>query len=358
MVRDLLAGTAVTVVAQAELLLLDEAQVEGGVLGHLLVNLLILPALAIRRVSPLGSILVAALGFAVEPLMGPAPVATPYLVLLFLLGSLGWYATTRSGALGVVVTLVGGLSYDVTTRDFRWADLVVNAVIIVAVWAAAHLMRRATDRRVSAELERDRAAREAVAAERERISRDLHDSMAHALTLITLQAGGARERADAGPTQDSLRAIERTGREALADLHRFLDLLGPAEEEAPGIADLPDLVDGVRHGGLDVDLDVRVEAELTPSVSTAVYRVVQEGLTNVVRHSDTGRARVEVSSCEGMVVARVADRGSARPTTVQGTGRGLVGLRERLALFDGTLTAHRDGSGWLLEARIPLGTSR
>ncbi len=357
MARDLLAGTVVMAVAQIELLLLDGAQVEGGVLGHLLVNLLILPALAIRRISPLGSILVAAVGFAVEPLMGPAPVATPYLALLFLLGSLGWYAATRTGAVGVVVTLVGGLSYDLTTRDFRWADLVVNTVIIVAVWAAAHLMRRATDRRVGAELEADRAARDAVAAERERIARDLHDSMAHALTLMTLQAGGARERAEPGFTHDSFRAIERTGREALADLHRFLDLLGPTDEEAPGIGHLPDLVDGVRHGGLDVHLDVRV-GELTSSVSTAVYRVVQEGLTNVVRHSDAVRARVEVQCDDGMVVARVVDQGSPRPAAVTGSGRGLDGLRERLALFDGTLAARRGADGWLLEARIPLRSSR
>ena len=155
-------------------------------------DLLILPAVALRRVSPLASIAVAACGFAVEPLIGPAPVATPFLVLLFLLGSLGWYAATRTGLIGVGLVLVAGLTYDLTQGDVLLGDVVVNTSIIVMTWAAGRLVRVATDRRVSAEVESDRSARDAVARERERIGRDLHDSMAHALTLITLQAGSAR----------------------------------------------------------------------------------------------------------------------------------------------------------------------
>ncbi len=339
-------------------MLMEPAQIQGNLVAHHAVNLLILPALAVRRLSPIGSILIAAGGFALQPLMGEAPVATPYLALLFLLGSLGWHASTRTGAIGVTVTLAAGLLYDATTSDFRWADLVVNAVLIVMVWAVVHLMRRATDRRVQAELEADRAARAAATAERERIARDLHDSMAHALTLITLQAGGARERADEPLTRDVLGGIERTGREALADMHRFLGLLGPATGESPGIGHLPELVEGVRRHGLEVTLDVDVDADLPQSVGTTVYRVVQEGLTNVVRHSDAVTARVVVRREDREVVARVVDAGTARDAAVTGSGRGLAGLRERLALFDGTLESGCTGDGWSVEARIPHGGVR
>ena len=354
LLRDLLLGLGLTVIAEVELVLLDPARIEGNVAGLHLVNLLLVPAVGIRRVSPFGSMTIASLAFAVQPLMGQAPIATPYLALLFLLGSLGWHASTRTGALGVALTLLAGLTFDLTSEDFRWADLVVNAVIIIAAWATLHVLRRVTDRRIAAEVAADRAAREAVALERERISRDLHDSVAHALTLMTLQSGGARERTDQPLVQAALGNIERTGREALADLHRFLHLLGPADSEAPGLAHLPELVESVRRSGLDIDLDVAVEPALLPSVATTVYRVVQEGLTNVLRHSDAARVRVEVRREATAVIARVINDGRARTSELPSGGHGLAGLRQRLGLFDGSVEARPTGDGWLLEARIPL----
>jgi signal transduction histidine kinase len=352
--RDLLLGAVLTAVAEVELVLLDPSELTGSVLGHHLLNLLILLAFGVRRVSPIASIVVACLGFAVQPVMGSAPIGTPYLALLFLLGSLGWYASIRIGAAGVALTLCLGLLADAFTSEFRWADLAVNAVIIVLAWGAAHALRRATDRRLRVELAADRTTRAAILAERERISRDLHDSLAHALTLITLQAGSARERTDEALARSTLGDIERTGREALADLHRFLDLVGPQDGEAPGLAHLPDLVDGVRRGGLDVELDLALDEQLRPSVATTIYRVVQEGLTNVVRHSDAGNARVEVVREQKHIVARVTNDGRPRAACVQGSGRGLDGLRERLRLFDGSVDSGPTDRGWHLEARIPL----
>ena len=348
----MLLGVLLAVVAQVEVTL-GADQIDGPLVWHRLACLLILPALALRRVAPLGASAVAALGLAVEPLIGPAPVATPYLVLLFLLASLGWYATTRTGLIGVGLTLMGGLTYDLTASDFVLADLVVNVVIIVMAWAAGRLVRVSTDRRVRAEVEADRAARAAVSRERERIARDLHDSMAHALTLITLQAGGARERTDQPVAADALSSIEHTGREALADMHRFLDLLGPGGGEAPGVGDIPELVDGVRRGGLAVALDLD-PGELPASLSTTVYRVVQEALTNVVKHSDAGSAQVVVHRREQEILAEVNDDGHARTARVNGSGRGLTGLTERLALFEGTLESGSTPRGWRVRARIPL----
>jgi signal transduction histidine kinase len=351
--RDLLVAVAVTAVAELEVLLAAD-RIEDPVLGHVLVNLLVLPALAVRRSHPLGAALLGALSMALQPLAGPAPVATGFLVLLAVLVSLGWYADTRRGVLGLAAVIAGGLVFDATTDDFLLADLVVNVVILVAAWAAGRVTRLSTDRRVTAEVEADRAARVAVQEERARISRDLHDSLAHALTLITLQAGSARERADDPAAAEALGTIEHTGREALDDMHRFLRLLATPVGDPPGIAHLSDLVAGLRRHGLEVALDLETTGSVPQSVSTAVYRVVQEGLTNAVRHSDATAATVAVRSDDRAVVALVESVGRPRPAAVPGSGRGLVGLRERLSVFGGSLDSGATTEGWRLEARIPL----
>lgn len=354
--RDLLIGAACTLVAEVELLLLDPSEVDGAVATHHLLNLLVLPAVALRRVAPVASIAVVSVGFVVQPLLGTAPLATPYLVVLFLLASLGWHASLRTGAALVALVLVCGVGVEAVSNDARWADIVVNTVVIVGAWGALHVIRVATDRRVHAELEADRAARAAVEAERTRIAQDLHDSLAHALTLMVLQAGSARERSDDPVAAEALGSIERGGREALADMHRFLGLIGPRDGEAPGIADLADLAERVRGSGLTVHLEVddTVPQALPPSVATTVYRVVQEGLTNVVRHSDAREVRVAVSRSRDEVVVEVVDDGSPAPARTAGSGRGLSGLGQRLALFQGSVQAGALAQGWQLEARIPL----
>ena len=358
--RDIALGTAFAAIAEIELMLLDPVDVDGALVGHHLLNLLIVPAVALRRISFVGSIAAVSAGFAVEPVMGSAPVATPYLVVLFLLASLGWYAPLRTGAALVALVLVCGIGVDAATHDFRWADAVVNAVIIIAAWAATHVLRRATDRRVRAEVEADRAARAAVDAERTRIAQDLHDSLAHALTLMVLQAGSARERTADPAVVEAFASIEHGGRTALADMHRFLGLLGPKHGEAPGIADIEDLVDAVRRSGIQVELDLdhRVAEALAPSAATTVYRVVQEGLTNVVRHSDARTAQVVVQHRSDQVVTVVTDDGRSAAPRTSGGGRGLAGLGQRLALFGGSVTSGAGEHGWRLEARIPAGGRR
>jgi signal transduction histidine kinase len=347
---DVLLAVVATVVAQLELLAGDVSS--DTRLWHHLAYLLILPALALRREAPLAAISFAAVGLAVEPLLGPATVATPYLCLLFLLVSLGWYASFRTGVLGVLLTLAAGLLYDVTRDDLLVADLVVNVVIIVMAWGAGHVVRRSTDRRVRTEVEADRAAREAALTVRQRIAGDLHDSLAHALTLITLQAGSARERTDPSVAADALATIERTGREALSDMHRFLGLLG-GPRDAPGIGDLATLVGRVRDGGLEVHLQA-AEGEVPPGVSTTVYRVVQEALTNVLKHSDARSASVVVERDGPVLVARVSDDGSPVDPRTDGSGRGLAGVAQRVRAFDGTVVSGRTSGGWEVEARIPL----
>jgi signal transduction histidine kinase len=349
--RDLLLATVLAGLAQVELVLTADRIDSPG--WHHLAELLILPALALRRIAPLAASAIAAVSLGLEPLLGPAPVATPYLCLLLLLASVGWYASLRTGLMGVGLILAGGLVYDFTRERIVWADLVVNVVLIVVVWASGHLLRVSTDRRIRSELAAERAAAEATRAERARIAGDLHDSLAHALTLITLQAGSARERKDPVLADESLAAIERTGRDALADMQRFLALLGPGSPDAPGIQDLPGLVETVRSGGLEVELDTAA-GQVTPGISTTVFRVVQEALTNVVRHSDARSARVAVHRDGTVLVARVSDDGRAVPERTTGSGRGLAGLTERVRVFDGTVSSGRTEQGWQVEARIPL----
>ncbi len=345
-------GAVVSAVAEVELLL-NADSVSGTIRWHALAYLLILPTLGLRRVAPLASAALAGVSLALEPVIGPAQVATPYLALLFLLVSLGWYASFRVGALGLACVLAGGLVFDLTRPDFLLADLVVNVVIIVAMWAAGRLLRVTTDRRVRSEVAAERAAGAAVEAERARIAGDLHDSLAHALTLITLQAGSARERTEEAVAADALTSIERTGREALADMQRFLALLGPGSPDAPGIGDLAGLVDSVRAGGLEVELATE-SGLVTPGVSTTVFRIVQEALTNVVRHSNARAARVAVHRDGGVLITRVSDDGEAVEARTPGSGRGLAGLADRVRAFDGSLTSGRTADGWQVEARIPV----
>jgi signal transduction histidine kinase len=354
-VVDAAAGVLATGVAELELWAAAD-RTEGPLAAHAAMNLLILPALAARRAQPLAAALCGAVSLSLQPYVGTSPVATGFLVLLFVLASLGWYAGTRTGAVGLAAVVAGGLVFDLTTDDFVLADLVVNVVLLVATWGAGRAMRIASDRRVAAELRADRDARLAVQEERGRISRDLHDSVAHALTLITLQAGAGRERTGDASTAELLGGIESAARHGLEEMHRLLRLLDSTPQDQPGLDHVPTLVEGARRGGLDVRVEIAVDStdSVPQGVSTAVYRVVQEGLTNVVRHSDATAAEVAVRREGGALVTVVSSQGRPRTATLPGSGRGLVGLRERLAAVGGTVESAPTEAGWRLEARIPL----
>jgi len=273
--------------------------------------------------------------------------------------SLGYYANLRQGLLGVLCIAAGALVYDLVADDFNVGDLVANAAIVVTAWALAHAVRRSNDARVAAELSRERAAQSAVQAERGRIARDLHDSVAHTLTVMTLQAGAARERTTQTVAAEALESIETGGREALADMHRFLHLIDEgAPGQAPGLRDLDDLVTRVRAAGLDVVLECCEGLDQLPvSISATAYRVVQEGLTNAAKHSGSPTAKVRIRHHQGALEVEVTDDGStssSSPGLPVGSGRGLSALQERVALFDGTLTTAPGADGFSLAATIPL----
>lgn len=357
--RDGLLAGVLTVVTQVELLL-AAGEVEGPRWVQQVAFTVMTASVALRRVRPLLAALVIALGMAGQTLAGEAPVVGGFLALLVVAASLGYHAGLRSGVVGLAAIAMSATLYDFVAARFVLADFVGNMVIVGGGWGGARLLRSSTDRRVKAEVARDRAAREAVAAERNRIARDLHDSVAHALTLMTLQAGAARERAH-GSVVETLGSIEREGRRALADMHRSLRLLGDVGDrvgESPGLKDLDDLLARVRASGLEVSASLVGELDDLPaSVSSTAYCVVQEALTNAVKHSGAAHASVELKRSPHELTIEVRDDG-AGPDGARaaiGSGSGLASLRERVSLFGGRLTAApADESGWRLQATIPL----
>ena len=230
------------------------------------------------------------------------------------------------------------------------------------------------ERAARAEREREEEAMRAVAEERARIARELHDVVAHELTVMTLQAEGARRVArDVDPrVVDALATIGQTGREGLEEMRRMVAVLrtGPDDTELrpqPGLAGLVELVAHMREAGLDVELEQSGPiGGLAPGVDVNVYRIVQEGLTNVLRHGGPGahvivrvhhddeRVEVEVLDDGRGAAATVPPGGDAGAAGARG-GHGLVGMRERVALLEGELTAGpRAGGGFAVRATIPV----
>lgn len=220
--------------------------------------------------------------------------------------------------------------------------------------------------------QRDQAAKEqrradrAVADERRRIARELHDIVAHHITTMQLMAGGARANLDRDPevVRDALITLEGSGRMALREMRQLLDVLraGDEVEEAPtepqpGVGDLERIVAESCRAGLPAELDVRgAERPLPPSVGLTVFRIVQEALTNARKYAGRARAWVRLTYEEGAVAVEVTDDGDGGGTGFgSGSGYGLVGMRERVVLHGGTLeTGPRDEGGYRVSARLPL----
>ncbi|TMD94395.1 MAG: sensor histidine kinase [Chloroflexi bacterium] len=212
--------------------------------------------------------------------------------------------------------------------------------------------------------ERRLLARQAVAEERVRIARELHDVVAHHVSLMVVQAGAVRETVDAAhPSRPVLESMARTGREALAEMRHMLGVLrledtadGAGRAPQPGIADLGPLIEQARGAGLPVELRVEGTARpLPPGVDLSAYRIVQEALTNTLRHAGPTEARVLLRYRPDALEVRVSDsgRGSAAPPS---GGHGLIGMRERVALFGGELVAGAvPGGGFAVRAVLPLG---
>ena len=211
----------------------------------------------------------------------------------------------------------------------------------------------------------DLRAREAVTDERARIARELHDVIAHDVSVMVVQAQGAARvlEGEQPEVRAALAAIETTGREAVDEMRRLLGVLRRSDEEMafapqPSLTALDALMTAVREAGLPVALEIVGDpVALPPGVDLSAYRIVQEALTNALKHAGPARARVVVRYAADAVELEVSDDG-AGVADAPGTGHGLVGMRERVALYGGDLQAGRlHEGGWTLRARLPLGVA-
>jgi len=248
-------------------------------------------------------------------------------------------------------------------------QLIFVSLIFAIVWVVGFSLGRkfaeadeAKERAVRAEREREQRARDAVAEERARIARELHDVVGHSVSVMTVQASGVRRllRPDQEREREALLIVERTGREALAEMRRMVGVLR-RPEEAPALAPQPSLehlerlVEQAREAGLPVELRVEGEAvQLPAGVDLTAYRLVQEGLTNALKHARATRAEVLVNYGDGQIEVVVSDDGKGVGNS-DGGGHGLVGMRERVSVYGGELDAGpQPGGGYRLRAKLPL----
>jgi signal transduction histidine kinase len=271
--------------------------------------------------------------------------------------ALGSYAARvdRTRSFQALVTVAVAIGIPVVVRSRTHAG---ELVPIFALFLAAWLWGENQQAR---ELEREERLRSGAAAERARIARELHDVVTHNVSVMVVQAAAGNDVFESHPdrARDALRAVEETGRRALGELRRLLDVeAGDGTLPQPGLARLDELVGQVRRAGLAVELHVEGTAFALPEgVDLSAYRIVQEALTNTLRHAQASQAIVHVRYGSREVEVEVADDGVGE-STVGESGRGLLGMRERVALFGGDLrVGGRPGGGFAVRARIPVTAS-
>jgi signal transduction histidine kinase len=337
-----------------------------------LLPLLVGAALALRRRAPLAMWLTIWAGMALLRLLAHNSLRGLAFtsVLLAAAYSLGAHASFRRAVAGLLLTTpvvfvisnAGDLGLILGKGDGGGPGVTLALFQLVAFWLAGVLVhaRRQTASLAARSAELQRQAEQAAAAERARIARELHDIVAHHLSVIVLQAAGTR--ASGKPAGPSLEKIENSARQALAETRRLLGVLREPDEEAglgpqPGIGDLSELAASVRAAGLPVHLVIDGDpAALPAAVDVSVYRIVQEALTNVLKHAGPARAEVTIGCAADTVTVEVTDNGMAEPgREAPAGGHGLAGMRERAAVFGGELAAGpRPGGGFAVHARLPL----
>jgi signal transduction histidine kinase len=337
--------------------------------------------IVVRRRWPLVTMAVVALAALMQVILFPPsndPLPYDVAVLIAMYSAVKYGKHRRDGFLAGA-TVAAGIVIEVV-RHFVGAWVLLGiwyAGVCGGVWLFGYSMRNRRlyittleERAATLERERHHLARIAVADERAAIARELHDVVAHSLAVMIVQADGGRYAFDTDPAEArvALKTVAETGREALEDMRQLVDVLrGTAEDDAPTaeartrvtLDRLDLLVQRATSAGVAVEVTVTGTApSVPPTVELSVYRIVQEALTNVLRHAGTGAAvklRLGYGS-DAISVSVVDDGGSAdRPAPASpGNGHGLIGMRERVAVHGGELTAGPSGAGWAVEATIPL----
>lgn len=326
-------------------------------------------ALAWRRQAPMGTLAVVAAAFAAYPFIDPEPSESLVHAVAFLVAAyaVAAHLPLRPALLGLLAVVVGGLVRSWQMGIYDTGSVIVNSLWGLVAWGVGRGIhsreRRATMAQLAAtesdEL-REVSEREAIYAERQRIARELHDVVAHAVTVIVVQARGARRLLEADPAaaRKAIDAIEEMGSDAIDELRRMLALLedpDDGEQVRSGPAELRALVDRVSAAGLPVTLNVDGSpSHRAASVDVSAYRVVQEALTNALRHGG-GPATVTVGYAPDAIEVHVESAIGSKNFT--GTGRGLAGLRERVRLTGGSLDVGTgDDSRFHVRAALPVGS--
>jgi signal transduction histidine kinase len=346
-------------------------------LGYGLVLLHTLPLAARRRFPE------AVLGIGVASGLAVAALGLPPIVLgiaiLVAVYSVAAYGDRWASLAGLAAAAVGSAAIQLTPARFQWPTPLTNTLIIGVAWLLGHFAHnyrayaaRLEERTAELEQAHQELARRAVVEERLRLARELHDVVAHAISVIAVQSGVGAHVANTQPEEaaKALAAVEATSRAALTELRRLLGVLRQDSQPqgdlapVPGLADLEGLLAEVAKAGLAVRL--RVEGTPSPlpaGLDLSAYRIVQEALTNVVKHAGPARAQVVVGYRDHDVTVEVTDDGRGVVAPI-GDGRarvghGLVGIRERVAAFGGDLeVGPRPGGGFRVAARLPFGAER
>lgn len=352
---------------------------DGGVVptdDRLLVALLSLVAtsmLAVRRSAPLaGLATMVAAGLVQVYLVTPvAFFFGQFIPIVLMTYAVAAHAERpRPASAGLALAILGVTAITTAVPSLRsWDNHLFQSVVLLLVWSVGYILGGRLQRaealaRRAAELEQER--NRAISEERARLARELHDIVAHSVSMIAVQAEAGETLLEDDPERAAaaFRSIQAASRQSLTELRRLLGLLREADSPAalapqPGLAEIGRLVEGVRAAGLTVELTIVGEpSALDPGVDLSAYRVVQEALTNALRHAGPARARVRISYLPGALEVEVADdgHGGGEPAGAGADGQGLVGMRERVALYGGEfLAGRRSEGGFAVRARLPLG---
>jgi signal transduction histidine kinase len=339
------------------------------------IAILVLPIFARRRFPFAGPamfwLLAAGISF-VDPRLIPfaSGVFLLGMAVAFLLGNL---RDARRAGIGLAVVVGSAATIVLNIPRPSAGQLVFISLVFAISWVAGFAVRQraeqaqvAESRAAEAERERDAAARIAVAEERARIARELHDIVAHAVSVMVLQVGAVRHKLPEALVEDrdALRGVERAGRSALTEMRRLLAAMRPDGDELelapqPGLDGLDSLLEQIGRAGLPVEL--RVEGEPFPlprAIDLSAYRIVQEGLTNALKHSRASHAEVTIHYLPDQLELDVRDDGQGASAS-DGLGHGLVGVRERVNIYGGEMSAGTsNGGGFLLRTRLPVSGER
>jgi signal transduction histidine kinase len=360
---DYLAAAVLTVTAQLEVWFGNGNHADHNHWVAAGVSLLATLSIAVRRRWPLQIGLTVGWAFALQlAFWGDPQILSASVAWFCALYGLTVWTSRRDFVIGIallvpafVLTAVGPKGSAANTFFFALVTLIVMLLVRRVLGDRERRLRLA-------ERERDVAAREAVVEERARIARELHDAIAHDVSLMVVQAGAERRTLDdESPTKEVLETVEEIGRGALTEMRRLVGMLRSSDGSEPlapqpGLRDLPTLVTQVREAGLPVELTVEGEPrELPVGLELSAYRIVQEALTNALKHAGEASATVRVRYASDSLELEIADDGGGATEPATSGGHGLVGMRERVALYGGRFEAARGATGgFAVRVALPI----